>query len=93
MDFRLKGLSIEFKNAQNEIRTRKLWSFEVGDAELIPHTSSAIRGQLGHKKARPEEVSSATRELGQKSSATHSSSSQTLPSKKAITWAVEVQFG
>ena len=29
MDSRLKGLSIEFKNTQNGVRTKKLWSSEV----------------------------------------------------------------
>ena len=30
LDFRLRDLSIESKNAQNGFRTRKLWSSEVG---------------------------------------------------------------
>ena len=36
MDSILKGISIESKNAQNGLRTGKLWSSEVGTAELIP---------------------------------------------------------
>ena len=36
LDARLRDLSIEFKNAQNGLRTRKLWSSEVGISELIP---------------------------------------------------------
>ena len=31
MDFRLKGLSIEFNNTQIEFRTKKLWPSEVVD--------------------------------------------------------------
>ena len=31
---RLKGLSIESKNTQNEVRTKKLWSSEVGGLTL-----------------------------------------------------------
>ena len=30
LDFRLRELSTESKNAQNGLRTRKLWSSEVG---------------------------------------------------------------
>ena len=45
MDFRLKGISVESKNAKNGLRMRKLWSSEVGTAELIPYW------------ARPEEPS------------------------------------
>ena len=35
MDFRLKGLSIESKNTRNEVRTKKLWSSEVGGHTCI----------------------------------------------------------
>ena len=34
MDSRLKGLSIESKNTQNGVWTKKLWSFEVGGLTL-----------------------------------------------------------
>ena len=34
MDSRLKGLSIESKNTQNGVRTKKLWSSEVGGLTL-----------------------------------------------------------
>ena len=34
MDFRLKGISIESKNTQNGVRTKKLWSSEVGGLTL-----------------------------------------------------------
>ena len=34
IDSRLKGLSIESKNTQNEVRTKKLWSSEVGGLTL-----------------------------------------------------------
>ena len=34
MDSRLKGLSIESMNTQNGVRTKKLWSFEVGGLTL-----------------------------------------------------------
>ena len=36
LDSRLIYLSIESKNTQNGLRTRKLWSSEVAIAELIP---------------------------------------------------------
>ena len=36
LDSILRDLSIESKNAQNGLRTRKLWSSEVGIVELIP---------------------------------------------------------
>ena len=36
LDSRLRDISIEFKNAQNGLWTMKLWSSEVGVAELIP---------------------------------------------------------
>ena len=49
LDSRLIYLSIESQNKQNGLRTRKLWSSEVGIAELIPSTRSA----------RPKEVGSA----------------------------------
>ena len=49
LDYRLRDLSIESKNAQNGLRTRKLWSSKVGVAKLIPYTRSA----------RPKEVGSA----------------------------------
>ena len=55
LDSRLRYISIESKNAQNELRTRTLWSSEVGIAEPFPR-----RGQLGQRmSARPEEVDSA----------------------------------
>ena len=34
MDSRLKRLSIESKNTQNEVRKKKLWSSEVGGLTL-----------------------------------------------------------
>ena len=34
MDFRLKGIFIESKNTQNGVRTKKLWSSEVGGLTL-----------------------------------------------------------
>ena len=36
LDSRLRDIYIEFKNKQNGLRTKKLWSSEVGIAELIP---------------------------------------------------------
>ena len=36
LDSRLRDLSIESKNTQNVLRTRKLLSSEIGIAELIP---------------------------------------------------------
>ena len=38
----LKGLSIDFKNTQNGVRTKKLWSFEVGGLTLCRATQ--LRG-------------------------------------------------
>ena len=41
LDSKLRDLSIESKNEQNGLQTRKLWLSEVGAAELIPKTRSA----------------------------------------------------
>ena len=55
---------------------------------LPQEVSSAGRGQLCPKRsALPKEVSSAKR------ARPHNASSQTLSSKKAITWPIEVRFG
>ena len=41
MDSRLKGLSIEFKNTSNGVRTKKLWSSEVRSTKLENKTHGA----------------------------------------------------
>ena len=33
MDSRLKGISIESKNTRNRVRTKKLWSSEIGNQQ------------------------------------------------------------
>ena len=60
MDSRLKGISIESKNAQNGLRTGKLWSSEDGTAKLIPteldQKSPVKGGQLGLMQLIPAEL-------------------------------------
>ena len=46
IDSRLKGLSIEFKNTQNELRRKKLWSSKIGD-KSIKNCSSEQYPRLG----------------------------------------------
>ena len=46
LDFRLRDLSIESKNVQNGLRTRKLWSSEVGTSYEQKLTSRTDRHLL-----------------------------------------------
>ena len=53
LDSRLIDISIESKNAQNGLWTRKLWSSEVGRcrAHSLDEVGLAKGGQLGQKRS------------------------------------------